>query len=227
MRYLVLGSGPAAIAAARAARKADKDAEVVVVTEEFAAPYLRPNLADLVAGTIEPGAVVDPQGQELAAAGIAVKSGKRARRVDASKNRVLFSDGSEETYNFLCVATGGKPILPLALMGAPGSFLFLNSLGDAQRVRERAMRSDTTVVYGPGYLGIEAARALRKLGNQVVWINPGLPRFGNPISGDVQVRVTDQLRAKGVKVLAGTEIADVVDVDGKSYYVVPARSATI
>ena len=33
------------IAAARAARKADKDADVVVATEEFAAPYLRPSLA--------------------------------------------------------------------------------------------------------------------------------------------------------------------------------------
>src|SRR5512142_1140474 len=109
MRYLVLGSGPAGIAAARAARKADKDADVVVATEEYAAPYLRPNLADLVA------------------AGIEVKSGKRARRVDASKNRILFSDGSEETYNFLCIATGGRPIVPLALMGAMGSFLFLNS----------------------------------------------------------------------------------------------------
>jgi len=124
---------------------------------------------------------------------VTLLGGKRARRVDAAKNRVTFSDGSEETYNFLCVATGGRPILPLALMGAPGSFLFLNSLGDAQRVRERAMRSDTTVVYGPGYLGIEAARAMRKLGNQVIWITRGSP-VRNPISGEVEARVTDQLR---------------------------------
>jgi NADPH-dependent 2,4-dienoyl-CoA reductase/sulfur reductase-like enzyme len=227
MRYLILGSGPAGIAAAKAARKKDKDAEVVIATEENAAPYLRPLLPDLVSGERELGSVADPQGKDLADLGIRLAGGKRARRVDAAKNRVAFSDGTEETYNFLCVATGGRPILPLALMGAPGSFLFLNSLGDAQRVRERAMRSDTTVVYGPGYLGIEAARAMRKLGNQVVWINPGLPRFGNPISGDLEVRVTDQLRAKGVKVLTGTEIADVVDVDGKSFDVVTAGGAKI
>ena len=156
-----------------------------------------------------------------------ILGGKRARRVDAAKNRVTFSDGSEETYNFLCVATGGRPILPLALMGAPGSFLFLNSLGDAQRLRERAMRSDTTVVYGPGYLGIEAARALRRLGNEVIWINPGLPRFGNPISGEVEARITDQLRARGVKVHEGTEIADAVDVDGRNFEVVTAGGTTI
>ena len=227
MRYLILGSGPAGIAAAKAARKQDKDAEVVIATEENAAPYLRPALPDLVSGERELSGIADPQGKDLADLGIKLQGGKRARRVDGAKNRISFSDGTEETYNFLCVATGGKPILPVALMGAPGSFLFLNSLGDAQRVRERAMRSDTTVVYGPGYLGIEAARALRKLGNQVVWINPGLPRFGNPISGEVEVRVVEQLRAKGVKIVDGTEIADAVDLDGKSYDVVTVGGGKI
>ena len=42
MRYLILGSGPAGIAAAKAARKLDVDAEVILATEEHAAPYLRP-----------------------------------------------------------------------------------------------------------------------------------------------------------------------------------------
>jgi len=227
MRYMILGSGPAGIAAARAARKLDKDAEVILATEEHAAPYLRPLLPDLVSGERDLSGVADPQGTDLAVLGVKLLGGKRARRVDAAKNRVTFSDGSEETYNFLCVATGGKPILPLALMGAPGSFLFLNSLGDAQRVRERAMRTDTTVVYGPGYLGIEAARAMRRLGNQVIWINPGLPRFGNPISGDVEARITDQLRSRGVVVHEGTEIADVIDLDGRNYEVVTAGGGTI
>ena len=219
MRHLILGSGPAGIAAAKAARKMEKDAEVVIVTEEFAAPYLRPNLPDLISGEIDPSAISNPQGEDLAAEGIMVKSGKRARRVDASKNRILFSDGSEEIYNFLCIATGGKPILPLALMGTLGSFLTLNSLGDALRIKARALRSDVSVVFGPGYLGLEASRALRKLGQQVIWINPGLPRFGNPISGELEAKVMEKLRNNGVTIKEGTDIADVLDLDGKTYLV--------
>ncbi|MGE5247534.1 MAG: NAD(P)/FAD-dependent oxidoreductase [Verrucomicrobiota bacterium] len=227
MRYLILGSGPAGIAAAKGARRLDKDAEVVIATEEHDAPYLRPSLAELISGEREAAAMADPQAKDLEELKIRLLGGKRARRLDAAKNRVTFSDGSEETYNFLCIATGGRPILPAALMGAPGSFLFLNSLADAQRVRERAMRSDATVVYGPGYLGIEAARALRKIGNQVIWINPGLPRFGNPISGDVEARVVEQLRARGVKTKEGAEIADVIDIDGRSYDVVTTAGEQI
>lgn len=219
MRYLVLGSGPAAIAAAMAARQTDPDAEVIVATEEYGSPYLRPHLPDIVSGEKEPAAIADPEGKKLSAGKIEVRQGKRARRVDGARNRVTFSDGTEETYNFLLIATGGKPIVPLALMANPGSFLLLNSLGDALRIRARAMRADSSLVYGPGYLGIEAARALRKLGQQVTWVNPGLPRFGNPIPGDIEVKVTDLLRKNGVRIKEGTDIADVLDMDGGTYAV--------
>lgn len=227
MRYLVLGSGPAGIAAAKAARRMDKDSEVVIATEEYAVPYLRPNLADLVSGATELPAITDPQGKDLDTLGILLKGGKRARRVDAGKNRVLFSDGTEETFNFLVVASGGKPILPLPLMGSLGAFLVLNTLGDAVRIRARALRSENTVVYGPGYLGIEASRALRKLGTAVTWINPGLPRFGNPVPGELEAKVTEQLRNNGVTVKEGTDLADVIDLDGSSYAVHTTGGETI
>mgnify|MGYP001383982716 CR=1 FL=1 len=219
MRYLILGNGPAGIAAAIAARETDPDAEVIVATEEYASPYLRPHLPDIVSGEKDAASIADPQGKNLAAAKIKVRPGKRARRVDSARNRVIFSDGTEETYNFLLVATGGKPIIPLALMANPGSFLLLNSLGDALRVRARCMRADSSLVYGPGYLGIEAARALRKLGQQVTWVNPGLPRFGNPIPGDLEAKQTEQLRKNGVRIKEGTDIADVMDLDGGTYAV--------
>ena len=81
MRSLILGSGPAGIAAAKAARKHDKDAEVILATEEHAAPYLRPLLPDLVSGDRELSGVADPQGKDLAKSGVKLLGGKRARRV--------------------------------------------------------------------------------------------------------------------------------------------------
>src|SRR3990172_4575988 len=179
MRYLILGSGPAGIAAAKAVRNVEKDAEVILATEEFFPPYLRPCIPDIISGEMEPTAI------------------------------------------------GGRPILPLALMGNVGAFLLLNSFGDALRIRARAMRADVTVVYGPGYLGIEAARALRKLGQQVIWVSPGLPRFGNPISGEVEARITEQLRNNGVQIKEGTDITDVLDLDGKTYIVCTAGGEEI
>ena len=227
MRYLVLGSGPAGIAAAKEARRHDKGAEIVIATEEHAAPYLRPALPDLVSGEREPSGMANPQAKDLVESGIRILHGKRARRVDAEKNSVAFTDGSVETYNFLCIATGGRPIMPPALMATAGAILVLNSLGDARRLRERAMRSDVAVVFGPGYLGIEAARALRMAGSQVTWISPGPPRLGNPIPADVEARVIGSLRSKGVKTMEGVGIADVIDVDGRDCDVVTTAGETI
>ncbi len=227
MRYLILGSGPAGIAAARAARQADQDAEVVVATEESSLPYLRPHIPDVVSGEREIASIGDPQGNALAGERIEFRPGKRARRVDAARNRVTFSDGTEDTYNFLLVATGGKPIVPLALMGIPGSFFLLNSMGDALRVRARAMRVESSLVYGPGYLGLEAARVLRRLGHQVTWVNPGLPRFGNPISGETEVKATERLRKNGVNIKEATDIADALDLDGGTYAVLTTGGETI
>jgi NADPH-dependent 2,4-dienoyl-CoA reductase/sulfur reductase-like enzyme len=227
MRYLILGSGPAGIAAAKEARRLDKGAEIVVATEEHAAPYLRPALPDLVSGERELQAMADPQARDLEELGIRLLRGKRARRVDAEGNRVLFTDGTEEGYNFLCIATGARPVAPAALAAVPGFSLVLNSLGDAMRLRDRAMRSDHTVVYGPGYLGIEAARALRMAGNQVTWISPGPPRAGNPIPPDTEAKIAERLRSKGVKTREGVGIADVIDVDGRSCDVVTTAGEAI
>lgn len=227
MRYLVLGSGPAGIAAARAARNMDPDADVVVATEEFSPPYMRPHIPDVVSGEREPSSIGDPQAKALELERIEIQPGKRARRVDAARNRVSFSDNTEETYNFLLVATGGKPIVPLALMGVPGSFHLLNTLNEAIRIRTRAMRAETALVYGPGYLGIEAARVMRNLGLSVTWINPGLPRFGNPISGEMEVKVTDHLRKNGVQVREGADIADALDLDGGTFAVLTTGGETV
>ena len=95
MRYLILGSGPAGIAAAKAARKFDRDAEVILATEEHAAPYLRPLLPDLVpaSGTLwrSRPAGEGPRGRR------GDSSAESARAASRLRNRVTFSDGTEET----------------------------------------------------------------------------------------------------------------------------------
>ena len=52
-----------------------------------------------------------------------------------------------------------------------------------------------------------AIRSYYELGQQVIWINPGLPRFGNPISGEFEAKVTETLRNSGVTIKEGTDIA--------------------
>lgn len=213
MRHLILGGGPAGIAAAKAVRKADPSAVVLVATEETEPPYLRPLLPDFVAGEADLAALADPQGENLEGEGIEVRRGTRAAKVNAGGKRVLFDDGTEEGYDVLLVATGGKPVLPAPLDRRPAAVLPFDSLADAERIRERAKRPGPVVVYGPGFVGIEACRALAHLGREVVWIKPDLPRFGYPISGEFEASVLDQVRNRGVQIREGDDIASIREID--------------
>jgi len=213
MRYLVLGGGPAGIAAAKAIRKKGKEEVVILATEEREPPYMRPLLPDFISGDMDLPALADPQGKDLDAKGIEVRKGIRARKVDSAGNRVFFDDGSEEAYDFLLVATGGKPVLPAPLERNPEAVVPLDSLADAKLIRERATMPGPVIVYGPGYVGIEACRALAKLGRQVIWVKPDMPRFGYPFSGELEASVLDRVRNRGVEIREGDDIAAVRKVD--------------
>lgn len=214
MRYLILGCGPAGIAAAKTIRKADKNATIAVATEETAHPYLRPLLPDLVVGEMDLSGIKDPQGEDLAEKGIEVRQGKRATKVDPANRRVSFADGSEEQYDALLVATGGKPSLPAALRKNPGAVFPFDSLEDAQRIREKAKGKGAAVVYGPGFLGIVASIMLRRAGLPVTWLQPDLPRVGYPIAGELEASILDQVRNKGVTIREGVDISGIAAVDG-------------
>ncbi|NJD61649.1 MAG: NAD(P)/FAD-dependent oxidoreductase [Deltaproteobacteria bacterium] len=214
MRHLILGCGPAGIAAAKAIRAAEKDAEIVIATEEaFARPYIRPLLPDYIAGDIPLDALADPQGVDLAMNRIEVRQGKRARKVDAEGRRVSFEDGTAEGYDSLLLATGGKPLLPSPLDRHPKAVVPFDSLSDAKRIRERAAVPGPIVVYGPGYLGIEACRSLARRGRMVVWIKPVPSRFGYSISGEFEARVLDEVSRRGVRIQEGDDIIFLRELD--------------
>lgn len=214
MRYLILGCGPAGIAAAKAIRGRDKKGEIVVATEEQGPPYLRPLLSDLIMGRVEVSGIADPQAGDLAERGIEVRNGKRAAKVDSAGNRVAFADGAEEAYDVLLVATGGKPEMPAPLRTGHPAILPFDSLEDTLQIVERVPRSGMVAVYGPGFLAIVASAALRKRGNDVVWFQPDSPRSGYPISGELEANILDSVRNTGVRILDGHDIAGVREGGG-------------
>src|SRR3989304_5085737 len=113
MRYLILGGGPAGIAAAKAIRKREKDAAIVIATEETASPYLRPLLPDFISGDIDLSAMADPQGEDPGPKGREDGKGRRGGKVSPGGGRVILEDGTGGGCAFLLVATGGKPIVPV------------------------------------------------------------------------------------------------------------------
>ena len=209
MRYLILGGGPAGIAAANTIRKGRTDAEIVIATDETDAPYLRPLLPDLILGEARDETILDPQGADLAEKGVRLLTGHRAVRLDMGNRKVAFSDGTQEGYDVLLIATGGKPEIPETLMKELPAIRVFDSRKDALGIKERAGLPGGAVVYGPGYLAIEACRALRRTEKKVVWIKPDLPKYGYPIAGELEASILDDVRNRGAQIMDGDDIVHV------------------
>ena len=216
MRYLILGGGPAGIAAAKAIRKGRSDAEIVVATDETEAPYLRPLLPDLILGDAGDETILDPQGRDLAEKGVRWLTGRRAVRLDMGNRMVDFSDGTREGYDVLLVSTGGKPDVPAPLKKGLPAIRVFDSRKDAIAIKERATLPGAAVVYGPGYLAIEACRALRGTKKEVVWVKPDLPKYGYPIAGELEASILDDVRNRGARIVEGGEIVHAWEKDAET-----------
>ncbi len=208
MKFLIVGCGPAGIAAARAVKERNNDAEITIVTEEREMPYIRSLLPSLLSGEIEEDSLSDPKGQDLQVMGIELLQGMKVNHIDGKKRTVYFKDSTTRKYDSLLIATGGKPRIPDSLRGGSKWVIPFDSLSDTRRIRERAEKSKSVVVYGYGYLGIVTCMALRKKGLNVIWFRPDLTRYGEPIYGELEARYIDDLRNNDV------EIRDDADVDG-------------
>ncbi len=214
MRFLILGGGPAAIAAAKAIRGREKKAGIIIATEEQSPPYLRPMLNDLITGRLDVSGIADPQGEDLAEKGIEFRRGNRATAVDTSAKKVTFADGSAESYDRMLIATGGRLPIPPAWGKTPPGVLPINTLDDTLRIQERLSSGDRAVVYGPGFLAIVTSSALRKRGCEVTWFRPDMPRHGYPISGELEANILDSVQGTGVEILDGIDIASVREAPG-------------
>jgi len=84
-------------------------------------------------------------------------------RIDVAGKR-LVADGEEFSFQKLVLATGARP----RMLNAPGaegdSVLYLRSLDDSARLRDRLKSSKKVLVIGGGFIGMEVASQSAQLG---------------------------------------------------------------
>lgn len=167
VRYLIVGGGQAAAAAAKAIRKGDPTGSLTLVTDEAHPPYKRPPLSkglwkgehfeslDLKTGVLNAELILGRSAQNLAV----------AARV------VTLDDGTNIGYDRLLLATGARA---RRLPNLPDSEMVVSyrTLADYEQVRSVAGEGRHVVVIGGGFIGSEMAAALRLAGCEVSMVFP-------------------------------------------------------
>jgi 3-phenylpropionate/trans-cinnamate dioxygenase ferredoxin reductase subunit len=211
-RYLIVGGGMVADAAARGIRELDTDGTIGVLSEDVDRPYARPALSKKL--WTDPDfswdEKVDLHTEET---GAEFLLGTRVESIDRAAKTVTTADGATHGYEQLLIATGGKP------RGLPGlepsdRVLDYRSAADYRRLRSLADAGAHVVVVGGGYIGTEIAAGVVQSGARVTLVDPdevvGGAMFPDDLARAFQQRFVDhgvELRT-GCRVTEGSQTAD-------------------
>lgn len=183
-RILIVGGSIAAATAAGTLRVEGWDGAITVLGDEAHAPYSRVPLSKGVIAGLLP-----PQATELPALpdDVEVRTGQRVVALHAEARAVELADGARASYDGLVIATGARA-RQLAEPGQEGE-LVVRTIEDAEAIATRAARARTAIVVGGGFLGMEVASTLVRLGLDVTVVDrdPPLERLLGPFLASVLV----------------------------------------
>lgn len=215
MEVVILGMGAAGLAALESLRRTEAElssrpSKVTVVAPEEGFPYSLCALPFSLCGELDE-CFLDRCEPDFLTLLDAQKVASRATSIDPDGRRVGLEDGTSLPYDRLLISTGSVPFVP----PVPGLDIrgvhFLASLSDTHGIREWVESGQTRcVVIGAGFVGIEAAVALRKLGCDVTvvemleWV---LPRV---FDEDVAETAQRHLEAEGIAFRLGAQVTEVL-----------------
>lgn len=221
MRIVVVGGVAAGMSAAARARRLDEDAEIIVLEKGPHVSFANCGLPYYVGGEItDPDKLLVQTPQKLRdALNLDVRVNTEVTGLDPSAKKVtLVSDEgtSQLDYDALILAPGARAVTP-ALPGIDSPRVrHLRSVQDALDLREKVEEGARhAVVLGAGFIGLEAAEALRGQGLEVTVVELAshvLP----PLEPELAILIKKELERLGIRVRDGvgaTEIESGEDSD--------------
>jgi NADPH-dependent 2,4-dienoyl-CoA reductase/sulfur reductase-like enzyme len=209
LTLLVIGGVAAGLSAAARARRLDPRLEIVVLERGPVISYGACGLPYFVEGRVRNAGQLIVYTPEYfrKERKIDVRTGARAVSVSHPRREVLLESGVKLRYDRLVIATGAR-CDTRTIPGANGPQVFtLHTLDDAGRMRRfiAERRPRRAVVVGAGYVGIEAADALRRNGLRVTVIERGrdVLKRDDPALTEA---VRKQLEQHGVELRCETEV---------------------
>ncbi|MFD1611368.1 NAD(P)/FAD-dependent oxidoreductase [Sphingomonas tabacisoli] len=213
---LIVGAGHGGAQAAIALRQAHFEGSIALLGEEPELPYERPPLSkDYLAGEKGFERILIRPEKFWTERNVTLLPGQRVLTVDPELHEVGTDAGERIGYGKLIWATGGRP-RPLPCPGAHCVDVhFVRNRADVDGIMAKLDRVERVAVVGGGYIGLEAAAVLSKLGKRVSLFE-ALPRVLARVAGERLSRFYEaEHRAHGVDLRLGAQVeAFELDADG-------------
>jgi len=214
---VIVGAGHGGASAAIALRQRKFTGSIAVIGEEPELPYERPPLSkDYLAGDKPFERLLIRPPAFWAERDVAMLTGRKVVSVDAEARTVIATDGEAIGYGQLIWAAGGHARRLTCTGHHLAGVHSVRSRADVDAMMAELATTIRVVVIGGGYIGLEAAAVLAKLGKRVTVLE-AQDRVLARVAGVALSRFYEaEHRAHGVEVRLGVAVECVEEADGRA-----------
>ena len=205
---LIIGGGPSAIVAAITAKKRHKDKKVTVIRNFEKAlipcgiPYIFGSLESVEQNLI-PDKVLLANDIELIIDEVILIN--QTKKTVHTKTGVFFS------YEKLIIATGSLPIqVPIEGVNLPGVYEIRKDVAYLKMLKEKLLKTERVVIIGGGFIGIEMADEINKMGKKVTIVE-ALPHcLEMAFDEEFCIEMEEKLRQKNIEIKTNTKVIKII-----------------
>lgn len=162
---IIVGASHAAAQLAPSLRQEGWEGRIIVIGDESSLPYHRPPLSKAyLLGDKQADDLLIRAADVYARFNIEFRLGERVESIDRSDKTVTLRSGEKLAYDKLALCTGTR----VRTVTLPGSTLpgvhYLRNLDDIDHIKAEVRAGGRAVIVGGGYIGLETAAVLTKLG---------------------------------------------------------------
>jgi 3-phenylpropionate/trans-cinnamate dioxygenase ferredoxin reductase component len=213
---LIAGAGHAAGQTAVSLRQGKFTGRIIMIGEEPYLPYQRPPLSKkYLAGELDLERMYVRHQKFYDEHDIDVRLSTRVEKINCNEQVVVLSDGKQEQYDRLVLATGTH----VRKLQIPGHDLegvhYLRNVDDTHLIQKYFKPGTRLVIIGAGYIGMETAAVAVTHGLDVTVVEMADTIMARALAPEVAAFFEQVHRDAGVKILCGRDPKAEIIGDGK------------
>jgi Uncharacterized NAD(FAD)-dependent dehydrogenases len=206
---VIVGTSVAGVKTAEALRSGGFEEPVVLIGAEDDLPYDKPALSkQVLLGTSTEAQNLLLSQEAADAAGIELRLGNAAVRLEVHEHFVELKDGARVGYDSLVIATGvrARP----SPWGQPPGVHLVRTIADVRGLRRDVRSGGRLVVVGGSFIGSEVAAAANAQGMTVTVVDPAPVPMGRVLGAEIGEILSQLHPAHGVETIFGMGVSDVI-----------------
>ena len=209
---IILGGGQAAVYAAKEIRNHNKDSNLTIISEEDTLAYERPPLSkDYLTNKRKLQDFMFFPDEFYLENNINFIKNKKIVDVNFENKTLTSFSNDKFVYDKLLIATGSvNKTINFQINNDKYKTLYLRNNIDSEILKENLIKSNTVLIVGGGFIGLEIASSANELGKAVHVIEMGKQLMGRSIPKNISNHCKIVHESNGNNIYLNTTIKDII-----------------